>query len=303
MEAIAAASSFTLIFVAGVAGRIAVLAGMDEKTAGVLTKGVILLLFFVFGFACVGLLLHVFIVLQVRMGNGGASMIRFLAEHETGVTLAFWAFLGLGTLVALPFALRDIAGVNLQMPLAGSKGVLVADIGMTLEEIRRSSTFQIRAPRDMGEYMLGSEEAVFEFRIRSAGFSFPQSRYYFFETGKNRDPRIAALNVGITPRKLPKPELEAFRHRVQGQFRADGWMPAHYVAQSEETMRLWGGSRTTGDGRYWGKGDTVVTIETNRMDEEKRDEPPGSGQFILYLDLRPRSSDPRLVFEPSAWTN
>lgn len=38
------------------------------------------------------------------------------------------------------------------------------------------------------------------------------------------------------------------------------------------------------------------------MDEEKRDEPPGSGQYILYIDLRPKSDHDDLVFERSAWT-
>ena len=78
-------------------------------------------------------------------------------------------------------------------------------------------------------------------------------------------------------------------------------MPGHFLARSEETVRMWSGSRTSGDGRYWAKGTTVIIFETSRMDEEKRDEPPGSGEFILNLFLRPKSSEPELVFDPSAW--
>jgi hypothetical protein len=45
----------------------------------------------------------------------------------------------------------------------------------------------------------------------------------------------------------------------------------------------------------------LLILETNRMDEEQRDAPHGSGEFIFYLDLRPKSDNPELVYEPSAW--
>lgn len=303
LEAIVAAASFASIFLAGLMGRAAVHFGMDEVRAGVLTRCLILLLFVVFGFACIGLLLHVFVVLQISIGNREAGMVRFLAQHETGVTLAVWGFLGLGTLVALPFALHDLTGLEFKMPLR-SRGVLVADIGMTVDEVKRSSTLRIKEPLDMGDgSTLGSEDVVFDFRIANSAVHFPESRYYWLRTGKNHDPRIIDLNIGITPQKMLKPELEAFRHRVQSQLLADGWMPGHRIADSEETIRMWGGKRTTGDGRYWGKADTLLVIETNRMDEEKREEAPGSGEFILYLVLQPRSDNKDLVYEPSAWSN
>jgi hypothetical protein len=46
-----------------------------------------------------------------------------------------------------------------------------------------------------------------------------------------------------------------------------------------------------------------LIFETTRMDEEKRGEPPGSGEYILYIHLRPKSGEPKLVFERSAWAN
>jgi hypothetical protein len=80
-------------------------------------------------------------------------------------------------------------------------------------------------------------------------------------------------------------------------------MPGHILAKSEETVRMWSGSRTAGDGRYWAKGNTLLIFETNRMDEEKRGEPPGSGEYILYIELEPKSEKPELVYERSAWPN
>jgi len=147
---------------------------------------------------------------------------------------------------------------------------------------------------------MGVDDAVFEYRIGDSAVRFPQSRYYWLETPKG-DPHIHVLNIGITPRKLPRAELDEFQRKAQGELFGDGWMPGHYLAKSEETVRMWSGLRTAGDGRYWSKGNTLLIFEINRMDEEKRDEPPGSGEFILNIALRPRSHDRELVFEPSAW--
>jgi hypothetical protein len=246
-------------------------------------------------------MLHVFIRLQIRIGNGALPMVRFLADHETGLTLASWSFLSLGILIALPFMLIDLVG--LQMPIGASKGVLVADIGMTLDEVKQRSTLKFKEPRLMGDgSRMGVEEVVFDYRIGDSTVQFPQSRYYWLETGKGGDPHVVVLNIGITPRKMPKLEFEAFRHGRQEQLLADGWTPGHYLAKSEETVRLWSGKRTAGDGRYWAKGNTLLIFEVNRMDEEKRGELPGSGEYILYLHLRPKGGDPGLVFERSAWT-
>lgn len=112
-EIAVAIASFLMIFLAGLLVRAVALAvSIPPKTIDMLTKTGILLCFVVFGFACMGLMLHVFVALQGRAGNAAAPMVRFLSDHMTAVTLALWAFLGLGTLIALPFALRDLAGVR-----------------------------------------------------------------------------------------------------------------------------------------------------------------------------------------------
>ncbi len=144
------------------------------------------------------------------------------------------------------------------------------------------------------------EEIVFEFRIANSAVRFPQSRYYWLETKKN-DSRVSVLNIGITPRKMSKQELDVFQHAAQTQLRADGWMPGHYVAESKETVLLWGGERTAGDGRYWLKGGTLLIFERKRIDDQVRDEPEGSGEFIVDLLLRPGDHDKKLIFEQSAW--
>jgi hypothetical protein len=300
LEITAAIASFALIFVSGLARQVALRAGFEQKTADLATQCAVIALFFVFALACIGLALHVFVLLQLRAGNGAAPIIRLLSDHETGLTFALWGLLGSGMLVALPFILHDMVG--LQPPIGRSRGVLVADIGMIFEEVKQRSTLKLKEPRAMadGTY-LDVQTVVFDYRIGDSGMHFPQSRYYWLATRKTDPQHIAEINIGITPRKLPKPYLEAFQHGLQAQLLADGWMPGHRIADSEETIRLWAGSRTSGDGRYWLRGNTLLIFETNRMDEEKRDEPPGSGGYILYVDLRPKSDYPDLVYEPSAW--
>jgi hypothetical protein len=292
-EAFAAAISFALIFATGLIGRLAVQMGADEKAVGVWVRVSVLLLFFVFGFALIGLMLHLFIAGQRGIGNSAAPMVRFLAAHEAKVTFAAWGFLAFGSLIALPFALHDLAGIDFRMPLR-SKGVLVADIGMTFDDVRRASTLAVRDPRpNLDGSTRAIQDIVFDYQLPNSRIRFPQSRYYWLETGKKHDPRIVALNIGITPRKMPKPDLDTFQHKIQSDLLADGWMPGHYVANSEETVRLWGGKSTTGDGRYWNRGDTVLIFETNRMDDAEN--------YILYLDLRPKSDEKDVIFEPSAW--
>lgn len=296
-EVLVAAISFALIFLSGVVGHLIALAGADQRTVDMGVKAAILLLFCLFGFSLIGLMLHVFIAMQVGAGNANAPMIRFLADHEAALTFSAWGFLALGTVVAVPFALYDI---GFRLPLR-SQGVLSADIGMTIEEVKQRSSIKVKEPRLMGdESRMAVEDIIFEFRIGDSPVRFPRSRYYWLQTPKN-DPHISVLNIGITPEKMSRTALDTFQRAAQMRLFADGWIPGHYIADSEKTVRLWGGKRTNGDGRYWAKGNTLLIFERSRMDEEKPGEPPDSGEYVLAIQMRPKDTDRDLVFEPSAW--
>jgi hypothetical protein len=56
-EVAAAVLSFALIFVCGLAGQMALRAGMEQKTVDTAVKCAILLLFFVFGLSSIGLMI------------------------------------------------------------------------------------------------------------------------------------------------------------------------------------------------------------------------------------------------------
>jgi hypothetical protein len=296
-ELIVAPASFALIFVSGIAGHGAVLAGVDSKTAERFVYAFILFFFCCFGFSLIGLMLHAFTALQIGMGNGRSSFIQFLAQHETGITFAVWGFLGVGTLIAAPFALYE---AGWRLPLR-SRGALIADIGMTMSEVQQRSTIPWREPTHMGDgsYMI-VEDMTFDYQIGNSSVRFPLSRYFWLRTNA-KDARLADINIGVNPEKLPLPEIEAFERAAHLQLHNNGWMPGQYVAYSEETIHMWGGKRTTGDGRFWLKNDTVISFERKRMDDEVRDEPPGSCLFIVDLHFWPKSEHTEVVFEPSAW--
>ena len=295
-ELIAGALAFALIFAAGAVGKLAQMAGVDPKAAERAVYASIFLFFCVFGFCAIGLMVHVFTALQTGIGNGNAPMVRFLARHETGVVLGVWGFLGIGALLAAPFVLWE-AGFR---PTLRSKGMLEADIGMTMAEVRQRSTVPWRDPTHMGD---GTEmlvvDAVFDYRLGTPPVDFPQSRYFWLRTAANG--RLNDINIGITPEKLPLKEIDAFNLDCQRRLFAAGWMPGHLVADSEETVRMWGGKRTSQDGRYWLKNDTVISFERQRMDDEQPNEPPGSGEFVVSIHLEPKSEARDVVFEPSAW--
>jgi hypothetical protein len=299
-EMIAAGVSFAGIFVAAIGAHLLIGAGLPEATVQIVLKVVIILLFCIFSFALIGLMIHVFIVLQGGIGNANVGMVRFMRENERRVTLGAWIFLGVGTAIAIPAALWDM-GVQFK-PALKSQGVLVADIGMTLDEVRHQSSLKLAAPfvvKATGEsYCVG--EAVFDYQLGNSGIRFPRSRYYWMITGKTGNPQLEALNVGITPEKLSRTEFNEYKRHVQQQLKDDGWVPGHFVWHSPEDMQLRSGATSSGDGRYWKRGDTLVILEEKRMDDERPGEDPKTaGQYILYLDLRRLNSEPQLVFDPS----
>jgi len=303
LEVVTACVSFAGIFVAAIVAHLLVLAGLPETTVQSALAVVIMLLFCLFGFACIGLMIHLFVMLQGGIGNANQGMVRFLAQNERKVTFGAWIFLGIGALIAMPFALSNM-GLQL-MPALKAKGVLVADIGMTLDQVQQRSSIKLATPftdPKLGDtYCIG--EVVFDYQLGDSGLRFPKSRYYWLVTGRDGDPRLAALNIGITPEKLPRQGLDTFKQQLQQRLKDDGWIPGHFVWKPKKQVENGPGITISGDGRYWKKGVTVLILEEKRMDDEQPGEDRATaGQFILYIDLRPLSTEPDLVFDPSIWT-
>jgi hypothetical protein len=299
-EVIAAIASFAGIFVAAIVAHLLVLAGLPENIVQNTLKVVVLLLFCVFAFSLIGLMIHVFVVLQGGIGNANVGMVKFLRENERLVTFCAWGFLGLGALIAIPAALWD-SGMQWS-PSLKSEGVLVADIGMTLDEVQKRSSLKLHQPfavQNIGEtYCIA--EAVFDYQLGDSGMRFPKSRYYWLVTGQHGDPHLAAVNIGVSPEKLPRLDFDRYVQSVRRRLKDDGWIPGHFVWKSAEDIQLHSGATSTGDGRYWKRGGTLLILEQKRMDDEQNGEDKATaGEFILYLDLRPLSAEPTLVFHPN----
>ena len=277
-------------------------------SAATLAKLVAFGLFLAIGFAAIPLMLRVFLWAQRRIGNEAVPMVRFLAEHQTGVVLAVWIVFGLGLAIALPAMVADEffgrdAKLWLEARLRGpSRGVLTANVGMPIEDVRRRSTLPLAEPRT--ESLTGSSrlagEAVFDLDIADTGTRFPGCRYYFILTRSHGDPHVESMNVGISPHAMTRAEHDEELRRVRARLRTDGWRPGRFVHHTAEERALHGGKAEDADATYWLKGEALLHLEPKRVDDAQRGEDPATaGRFMLALSLFERaasSSYPRLDF-------
>ena len=251
-------------------------------------------LFVIMGFSGLALMIKLLVAGQRWMGNEAHPFVRFLTAHETGIILGFFALCVAGLAIAIPAAISDGSfGRDAQARLArwlrrSSTGVLVANVGMHLDEVRRRST--IKVSEGTRSQLTGSRtvaaEAVFDFAIGDTGTRFPDARYYFMVTRTHDDPRLESMNIGISPEALPRAEFDEFRRRVQEHFRADGWASGRFVYRTPEEQRLHGGVTSSGEGNYGLKGETVVSFEPKRVDDAQRGEDPRTaGKWILAVSL------------------
>jgi hypothetical protein len=256
-------------------------------------------LFVVMGFSGLALMIKLLVAGQRWLGNEAHPLVRFLTAHETGIILGFFALCLAGLVIAVPAAISDgFFGPDAQRWLTrwfrgSSTGVLVANVGMNLDEVRRRST--IKVPEGTRSTLTGDRtviaELAFDFQIGDTGTRFPESRYFFLVTRKRDDPRLESMNIGISPEALPRAEFDEFRRRVQERFRADGWASGRFVYRTAEEQRLHGGVTSSGEGSFWLKGETVVTFEPKRVDDAKSGEDPKTaGKWILALSLWDRAT-------------
>jgi len=190
-----------------------------------------------------------------------------------------------------------------------SKGTLVVDVGMTLADVQQRSTFPV--VKGFRSNLTGSHlsigDIVFDLVIGDSGARFPRCCYYWLETGPKDDPKLVHINIGVSTVKVPLSEFETFEARVRGELTDHGFRAGHFENKTPWQLQNSGGKPTTGDGRYYKRGDSLVILQSKRMDEQKRDEPPRAGEWILSFDIVPSTSSnySELVFtaEPTAKTS
>lgn len=81
---------------------------VDQRAALQLpAMAVFFTLFLVMGFSGLALMIRVFVALQQRIGNATHPVVRFLAEHDTGIILGLFALCVAGLAFAIPAAIGD----------------------------------------------------------------------------------------------------------------------------------------------------------------------------------------------------
>ena len=275
-------------------------------------KIVVFAAFLAMGFSAMPLMLRFFLAGQRRLGNAGHPLVRLLAEHETGVVIGFWSMCVVGLAIAVPFAITDglfgpAATAWLDSLFIGkSRGVLVANVGMTIDEVRRRSTLPVAEAKR--ETLTGSAhliaEIVFDLQIGDTGTRFEGCRYYFMVTRPRGGVHLESMNVGVSPRGHTRAEHDEEMRRTRERLAADGWAMGRFVYRTPEQQALHGGAKTGGEGFYWLKGEAVIHLEPKRVDEEQRGEDPKTaGRWMLAVHISERtksSSYDRLEFTPPA---
>lgn len=177
-----------------------------------------------------------------------------------------------------------------------SKGKLVANIGMTVEEVRKSSSLEL----DKGYYAesgrrdttLSASDIAFDFELAgSPQLQFSNCQYYQLRTGRNDDPKLVEINIGIAPRPLSWNELGDSMREAEQRLRTDGWQPARYkdgeTAQAALNKTFSSAAPENFNvGFTFGKGDVALTISARRLN---------ASSFISFIKLEPRA-----VWEKSA---
>lgn len=255
--------------------------------------------FLAMGFSVMPLMLHLFLAGQRRLGNAGHPLVRLLGDHQTLVVVGFWSVGLVGLAVAMPVAIRDgffgrAASVWLETTLAGrSRGLLVANVGMTIDDVRRRSTLTI--PEAGPERLTGSTnliaEIVFDLQLGDTGTRFDGCRYYFVTTRPRGDTHVRSMNVGVSPRARTRAELDDEMRRTRERLQADGWAMGRFVYRTPEQIALHGGRTSEGEGFYWLKDEALLQLEPKRVDDEQRGEDPRTaGRWMLAVSVSERTS-------------
>jgi hypothetical protein len=255
-------------------------------------------LFLAFAYSTIPLGLKLFLAGQTVVGNADVGIIRAVAAHQTGVVIGAWLFISLGLAIAIPAALRDgFFGYTPGPPVLGaSQGTLVAQPGMTVDEMKRQSSLKIKGSADS----VFADGGVFDFTVGDTGLIIAGCRYYFITTSSKDRDHIDMMSIGTSIRKVPRPELEAANAGLRARLAGGGWLAGHEVYRTEQDRTLHGGAARGRAGAVWLKGDTVLHILTRRMDDAKLGDPPDAGEWIQFVDLAQRarwSGIERYVFE------
>ncbi|MGH8262625.1 MAG: hypothetical protein ACRET4_04030 [Steroidobacteraceae bacterium] len=242
------------------------------------------------------------------VGNQDVGPIRQAIANEKYIVFVLWGLMAAGLALAIPAAIQDGAfGPASASDDAGpSEGRLVARPGMLVADMFRQSSLKLKRNADLPAQEINplpiAGGANFEFEIAGTGFVVRNCRYYFVSSYTHDRQRVEAINVGTSPHKVSRAEVEQANAAMRARLKAEGWLTGHEVYRDEEDRTLHGGATQGPEGATWLKDDVVLDIANRRMDDEVPGEDKATvGEWIQYLDVWPRKDYPgidRLVFAP-----
>ena len=306
------------IILMAIAGNALQASGLIKNPAALQTPAKIIFftVFLAFAFSLVPTMIKFFLAGQASIGNAQKAPIRFIEAHQVGLIWCFWLLWVAGLAVALPTMIRtgfftDLGGSDAATSASDQKlareiarmpvqGTLVAAPGMTTADMIRGSSLKTN-PAVAGEALYAGG-AIFDFRVAGTAIDFQRCRYYYISTYTKDQAHIEAINIGTSPRKYTRAELEAANAALRARLKADSWLTGHEVYRDEEDQQLHGGKTRGPEGDLWLKNGITLHIEARRLDDPKPDEDPATaGDWIQYVDLRTRDGYPyieRYEFAP-----
>jgi hypothetical protein len=294
----------TLIGIA-ILGNVLQRAGVSPPTGAFryIAAGTFFLVFFAFGLSAIPVIVKLVLGAQEKVGNENTELIGAAIRHQNRIIWIMWGLIIAGSLIAVPAAIIGGAfgdgpkrAVN-RMFEGSELGVLAARPDMTLDQLvaQSSMKFDLRYARSSI-----SAGGVFDYVIPGTTIRFEHARYYYMTTYSNDATRIRTVNVGTSRESMPVAGIDSADAELRKKLTDDGWLTGHEVYRTPQDQALHGGLTEGAEGGEWMKDGMVLSISRNRMDEQKRDEPAGSGEWIQYVDLWPAKDYPgfdRLVFQ------
>jgi hypothetical protein len=164
--------------------------------------------------------------------------------------------------------------IALRQATGWSAGTLVANVGMTLHEVRERSSLELGGSFDGGDMQITADEMLFDLEVASTGVRIDRCGYYLLRT-RGADWRVDEVTVFVTRRNLSRAAVDAAAAAVHQTLTADGWTRGRSKFRRQDDPF-----------RYWLKDDILFITErfrTDRHDKQPDEDPRTAGKFFLIV--------------------
>ena len=190
-----------------------------------------------------------------------------------------------------------------------NQGILVANIGMTYQEVQKRSTYGIGegsyfdkgldgtaefAPRHR---LFARDNVKVDWEVAGTGLRFTDCGYYWLQTDDNDDPHIVSISVGTAKKLMTWEEFKADVLDVQRRLHADGWKPVRYstgrtadevLHEMLEKPKI---EQSQMGAVTYGKGDVALSLYLIKQSSPTASQDPlAAADFIHRVELEPRSA-------------